>query len=398
MQHTQDATEQPHILILTSKTGGGHISLAESLRDRLAAQFDCAIVDPQPRLIHTHYRLVSRYALWLWQAEYRFGDNPQRARTAHKLFTRLLATPLTRLLARTRPRVIISTYALYTGAMHAAIQATDKSIAAAVLLADPQKVHAAWLAVKTCDCVLAPTRETEEESLAAGFARAQVHLSGWPVRRQFFQEPRAGAAPGSPEATWGVRPPPSAVTRRTALQELGLAPERFTVFVQGGGEGAARFTATVEALLATNRGNPSNPLQIILATGTNARLAARFAHTPHVYALPFTKEIAAYMALGDVIMGKAGPNMLFESVTLGKPFIATTYIPGQETPNLDFIRRHRLGWVALDPREQSALLHALRQDPAQLSAQTAAVGDYRRWNLAQLATLTPQLARLAAKA
>ena len=48
--------------------------------------------------------------------------------------------------------------------------------------------------------------------------------------------------------------------------------------------------------------------------------------------------------------------MLFEAVTLGKPFIATAYIPGQEEANLEFIRRHKLGWVALKPDQQLALL------------------------------------------
>ena len=77
---------------------------------------------------------------------------------------------------------------------------------------------------------------------------------------------------------------------------------------------------------------------------------------PNVATLPHTNDIAPYMAAADIIMGKAGPNILFESVMLGKPFFATTFIPGQEQENLAFIQRHGLGWVALHPEEQRSLL------------------------------------------
>jgi len=79
-------------------------------------------------------------------------------------------------------------------------------------------------------------------------------------------------------------------------------------------------------------------------------------------------------------MGKAGPNVLFETVTLGKPFIATTYIPGQEEANLKFIQRHQLGWVALASPAQRELLATLMAQPAVLAVRVAAVDKYRRWN------------------
>ena len=74
----------PKVLILSSKTGGGHVSLAEALRDQLAHDFAVEIVDPQPRVVHWHYRLVSRHALWLWAAEFKRRDRP----VAHCLYTK----------------------------------------------------------------------------------------------------------------------------------------------------------------------------------------------------------------------------------------------------------------------------------------------------------------------
>src|SRR5262249_40918972 len=101
---------------------------------------------------------------------------------------------------------------------------------------------------------------------------------------------------------------------------------------------------------------------------------------PNLTALPYTREIGPVMAAADVIMGKAGPNMLFESVTLGKPFIATAYIPGQEEANLPFIQRYGLGWVAIQPEEQRALLSALIRQPDRYQQMLTTNNNYRRWN------------------
>jgi UDP-N-acetylglucosamine:LPS N-acetylglucosamine transferase len=86
------------------------------------------------------------------------------------------------------------------------------------------------------------------------------------------------------------------------------------------------------------------------------------------------------MAAADVIMGKAGPNVLFESVTLGKPFIATAYIPGQEEVNLEFIRRHKLGWIALKNASQMYIIRLLAADHNLLIDRIQTVNAYRKMN------------------
>src|SRR5450759_2296545 len=103
---------------------------------------------------------------------------------------------------------------------------------------------------------------------------------------------------------------------------------------------------------------------------------------PNLVALPYTKAIAPFMAAADVIMGKAGPNALFESVLLNKPFIATSFIPGQEQENLSFIQRHGLGWVALRPQEQLSLLSALVHNANEMKTMSNTIEAYRCWNAA----------------
>ncbi len=362
--------DRQNILILTSKTGGGHVSLAESLRDRLEERYAIEIVDPQPAFFHLHYRLVSRYALWLWAAEFQYTDTPRRALFAHRVFTRLVARQLHALVARIQPVCIITTYPFLSYEVMRVLEQRNARIPFAMLLADPNGVHASWLTERHAAAIFAPTRETYAQCLKAGIDPQRVHLTGWPVRNQFYHAER--------------------VSRADTLEKMHLDPNRFTVFLQGGGEGAAKFGRTIETVLGAGEN-----VQVILATGTNTALLNRFSNVNNLYPLPFTKDIATYMAAADVIMGKAGPNMLFESVTLGKPFIATAYIPGQEEVNLDFIRRHSLGWVALASTQQHTLIQELASTPSTLHAMQASVQTYRDWNTSATQALVPLIENLS---
>lgn len=351
------------VLIFTSKTGGGHVSLAEALRDILQDNCEVQIVDPQPSLVHWHYRLVSRHALWLWAAEYRSANTPRRSRAVQSASSILFSRSLTRVLRASHPDIVLSTYPFLTNAVTRAIRRIGRHVPFAMLFSDPNGVHQAWLTERNADAIFAPTHETHHQALACGFAPERIHLTGWPVRAQFYNQPSD--------------------IRLRILSQQRLDPARFTVFLQGGGEGAARFARTVDDILS------GADAQILLAAGTNQALLERFRDSERVRAIPFTKEIAPYMAAADVVIGKAGPNILFESVTLGKPFIATAYIPGQEKVNLEFIRKHGLGWVALKPAERRALIASLVKEPARLQAMHSSVEEYRTWNNTALGTLRP---------
>jgi processive 1,2-diacylglycerol beta-glucosyltransferase len=356
----------PRALILTAKTGGGHLSLADAIRDKIAGEYECSIQDPQPAFMNQHYRAVSRYALWLWAAEYRVTNTPERARQAQRFYARLMAQNLRLLFDHARPDIIISTYPFLTYSVMRVLRKWEWRIPFVILFTDPKDLHAAWMIEKGADMTFAPSRE----ALAAGFDPERLRMIGWPVRGQFY---RAGGQ-----------------DRAAFLRKIGLNPRKFTVFLQGGGEGSAQFGRTVKHILEAG---PN--VQIILACGTNEILKVRYNHVANVRTLAFTKEIAPYMAAADVVMGKAGPNMLFETVTLGKPFIATTYIPGQEECNLHMIEQYGLGWVAQEPERQGAVIHDLLSNPGKLAAMSASVEKYRAWNTEANQTILPIVRSLA---
>ncbi len=109
-------------------------------------------------------------------------------------------------------------------------------------------------------------------------------------------------------------------------------------------------------------------------------MAARYAGIEQVRTLSFTEMIAPYMAAADVIAGKAGASFISEAFMLEKPFLITAFIPGQEAPNLQFIERHNLGWVCLEPTAQKELLARITSDPMMMAEKVDSIRAYKAWN------------------
>lgn len=354
------------------------MSLAEAIRDLIEEDVQApaiTIADPQPDFFHVHYRLLSRYALRLWAAEFQFFDTSRRALLAHRVFTRLVRRQLNALLDTIQPDLILTTYPFLSYEVRHTLEQRSSKVPLILLISDANTVHASWLTERQVTATFAPTQETYEQALAAGFAPERVYLVGWPVRAQFLRDSLS-----------------SREIRTEQLARLHLAPNRFTIFLQGGGEGAAHVDRTLENILAIS--SLTNNVQVILAAGTNAALQERYKHARNLAILPYTKEAAPFMAAADIIMGKAGPNVLFESVMLGKPFIATTYIPGQEQANLSFIQDHGLGWVAIQPEEQRSLLTALTRNVSQFREMSATINAYRQWNAEMMKRIVPCISSL----
>lgn len=351
------------ILILTSRTGGGHMNLALSLKDMLGARYEVEIIDPYPDAFDQYYALLSRRFLKLWDWQYRCTDNKPGSFVLHTGLGLLHQKRLTAFIERISPRLIITTHALLSYAVaRANAQAnkrTGKHIPLVFQLTDLEQVHSTWFTEKHARAYLAPTREVFAQALAHGIDQKRLHTTGRPVRAQFLQ-------------TY------DAVSRAETLASLDLDPAAFTIFLQGGAKGSAGIDRTVHSVLAAS--SPHMPVQIILAAGNNRTMASRFAGVHKLRVLPFTELIAPYMAASDLVVGKAGASFLTEAVMLEKPFLITAYIPGQEGPNLRFLERYNLGWTCLQPGLQVQLIAAIAHNPAMISEKVGSIRTYKTWN------------------
>jgi UDP-N-acetylglucosamine:LPS N-acetylglucosamine transferase len=333
--------------------------MAQALRERLenqcAARYEVVIANPQSALVDWWYAQASRRAVGFLTWQYTITDNVPASLWLQRTLALFGRGRILSLIQRIRPRLIITTHAMLAYATARAIERLPEPVPLVFQLTDLGQVHKTWFTEQRAAAYLAPTREIFAQALAEGIDERRLYLTGRPVRRQFYEATAEG--------------------KSATLASLGLDPAVFTLFLQGGAKGSAGVDRIIETLLSS-----STPVQILLATGNNKRMAARFAGCKQIYTLPFTENIAPYMAAADIIAGKAGASFISESFTLEKPFIATSYIPGQESSNLHFIEQHKLGWLCLEPPSLQKLLADITQNPALLADMTDSIRAYKAWN------------------
>jgi UDP-N-acetylglucosamine:LPS N-acetylglucosamine transferase len=347
---------RPTVLILTTHIGGGHLNLAQALKDMLEAHYEVVIVDPQPKSVEHFYTLVSRHLLKFLDWQFAFIDNEITSSWLHRVLTPFSCGRLLNIIEHIQPQIIITTHALLSYVTARANERRRKRVPLVFQLTDLERLHMTWFTEKQADAYLAPTREIFSQALAQGITESRLYLTGRPVRRQFLE-----ISPGK---------------RSETLAALDFDPAVFTVFLQGGAKGSAGVDRAIECLLGTGV-----PIQIILAVGNNKSMESRYTGVAQVKALSFTGTIAPYMAAADVIAGKAGASFIAEAFILEKPFIVTAFIPGQETPSLQFIERHNLGWVCPETTAQRELFTRIANNPGIIAEKVDSIRAYKAWNM-----------------
>jgi UDP-N-acetylglucosamine:LPS N-acetylglucosamine transferase len=332
------------------------MNLAQSLKETLSEKYEVSIGDPYPDILHHYYAGLSRHFLWFWDVQYRFTNNWPLSYVLHSVLTGGTKKPIVALIEKSKPDLIVSTHALLSFEVMHAMKSLSKKIPFACQLTDLEEVHTAWFTEKQADIYLAPTREIYQQALNEGVKSDCLYATGRPVRRQFLNVSKSN--------------------RGETLTSLGLNPSVFTVFLQGGAKGSAGVDRIVKNILTAGV-----PMQIILAVGNNTTMASQFAGIERLAVLPFTEAIAPYMDASDLIMGKPGASFISEAFTLEKPFIATTFIPGQEAPNLRFLQKHNLGWVCLESEKLKPLLNSLINDPMVMQEKIDSIRAYKAWNM-----------------
>jgi len=144
------------------------------------------------------------------------------------------------------------------------------------------------------------------EAAASRLPAGRTAVTGLPVRREVL-----------------------AATRDDGLRAFGLAPDRRTVLVVGGSQGAARLNRAVEE--AVGRLAPRRDLQILHQIGRGWSGAAPDRPAPAradgvgYVRLPYLERIGAAYACADLVVSRCGANALAEITACGLPSILVPY-------------------------------------------------------------------------
>jgi 1,2-diacylglycerol 3-beta-galactosyltransferase len=92
----------------------------------------------------------------------------------------------------------------------------------------------------------------------------------------------------------------------------------------------------------------------------------------------FVGNMADWLRCADIVVGKAGPGTIAEAACCGAPLVLTSFVPGQEKGNAQFVTGAGAGLYAPRPRQLAAAIGRLRRDPRTLAAMRGAAVEMSR--------------------
>jgi hypothetical protein len=86
----------------------------------------------------------------------------------------------------------------------------------------------------------------------------------------------------------------------------------------------------------------------------------------------FVGNMADWLRCADIVVGKAGPGTIAEATCCGAPLVLTSFVPGQEAGNAEYVTGAGAGVYAPRPKQLTAEIGRLREDKDALAAMRAA--------------------------
>ncbi|HEX2491846.1 MAG TPA: hypothetical protein VHR27_20740 [Blastocatellia bacterium] len=350
-------------LIITSETGGGHASAASAIADGLRrfAAPECLVniaraieeshllaeklTEFYNYLLRHHQHLMKYY---YWAIE-RFRPNES------SLFYRMTSRYVRQLFEKYCPQVVVSVHPMtqhFLGRMLRELGLLDR-IPLVTVVTDP--CYGFWRGW-ACDEVslyLVATEDARRQLIDYGVPDEKIKICGIPIHPKFQYQTQAD--------------------KHTTRAELGLDPEKFTVFINAGWAGGGNIPRIYEEMV--ERGEQIKDSQAIFLAGRNHELRQRIDAVARRAPFPtkvigYTNVMEKLMNAADVMVSKLGGLTTFEALASRLPIIADTTTPPmpQESQTGRLISRHNAGLLLERASDIAPIIRRLLSDPAEHAA------------------------------
>jgi 1,2-diacylglycerol 3-beta-galactosyltransferase len=375
-------------LFLSSDTGGGHRASAESLAKQFQIHFPGSTYElldimsdhgppPYNTLVPAYKHLSSRPQQW--KLVYSVS-NLETLDVLSDIYLKVSCeSAIRKRIASYNPDVVVSVHPLMTKVpvlcCNKISMETEKHLPMFTVVTDLGSGHCLWFSPDVEKVFIASDQIRHLARTRGKVPEDKLVQFGLPIRHEFGLH---AEELGDRMSTAGR------LYRKKIKEKLGLSPERRTILVMGGGEGVGSLLNVVEALFIELFKNEVEAT-IVVICGRNGKLRDDFerkdwvltilrhlnplmgmlqtlihgipfipnifqsdVHTLkadkiQVIPLGFVSQMAEFMVAADVLISKAGPGTIAEAAALGLPVMLTSYLPGQEEGNVDFVVDGRFG-------------------------------------------------------
>lgn len=356
---TPAISDPPHILFLFSDTGGGHRSAAEALIEALQLEYGERISTEMVDIIKAYApRPLNQMADWyprmvqipeLWGLGYRLTDGKRQARLITSTTWPVIRRSMRSLIAQHPSDLIVSVHPLAnTPVIRALGRDRPRFI---TVVTDLVTAHAFWYDRRVDLCIV-PTEGARQRAVMNNLSPGNVKVMGLPVADRF------------------CRPPGDSHQLRA---RHGWPQDLPMILLVGGGEGMGPLAKIAESIAAMHL-----RAGLAIITGRNQKLKTYLERRDWpipTFIYGFVRNMPEFMGAADILVTKAGPGTIMESLNASLPMVLYSRLPGQEDGNIEFITAEGAGVWAPEPRQVVQALDNWINDPA---AREAAVQACQR--------------------
>lgn len=346
--------EMKRIDIYTIDIGGGHIAPAVALKE----QFDIlGYKDLDVRVVNLGIALGASFLRYLYKfywnnalrypplinAFYRGADNPFMIKIIDRILGITILPKFVRYLERERPDLVVSTYFTFTHYLELLKRVGQLHAVSVVLNPEPFDSHYLWFS-PVFDWSIVFSRKSRDEIVEKGIWARKVKVFQFPIKPSFS---------------------PRKESRTVLRRRLGLAKKPFTVLFFFGAEGVGPVKKILATLIQRRL-----EIQAVVICGRNERLrkdmeslAMGDRGSLHITVRGYVTNLAEYISAADVVVGKSGPNQVFETLVQERPIIISSFL-ANEKETTSWVIGNKLGWLTRTPAHLATLLAKLVASPA----------------------------------
>jgi 1,2-diacylglycerol 3-beta-galactosyltransferase len=321
---------QKHFLILTSDSGFGHRSAANSIAKALKLEHPqevtTSIINPileEPSSLflqkaELNYDQSVKQNPGFYRFTYEISDSRSASAVVENTLVLAMYKNMKQLIRDSHVDGIVNTNQLFNAPTGVALNNLNLKIPFYTVVTDLADVHSMWFNSNP-DRFFVASEVVRSKALANGIPLNKITISGIPV---------------DPDLETSFE------TKAQIRARLGLAADLTTILVVGSSRvsGIYEHLETLEKL--------DFPFQVVVIAGGNDELYAKLKR--HVWNFPifinnFVTNMPDWLLSADLLVTKAGGLILSEGMVAGLPIILIDHLPGQEEGNVRYILDQQAG-------------------------------------------------------
>jgi UDP-N-acetylglucosamine:LPS N-acetylglucosamine transferase len=338
--------------IYTIDIGGGHIAPAMAIKE----QFELSgYKDLDVRVVNIARALNARFLLTIYKrywdlalrypplinAFYSGADNPFTIKILDRILGVSVLPRFAAYLEREKPDLIVSTYFSFTHYLELFKRVGQIDTICVVLNPEPFDAHQIWFS-NAFDWSMVFSEASREKIVKQGIPARKLKVFPFPIK---------------PSYTLRREP------KETLRARLGIARDPFTFLFFFGAEGTGPVVKYLNAMREKKL-----DVQVVVLCGKDTGLYARLQRMAREFAPVriivggYVPNLPDYIAASDVVVGKSGPNQVFETLIQERPIIISSFLANERCTS-DWVLANKLGWLCRTPGQFGQLAARVSHRP-----------------------------------